>query len=886
MSKYHYLCLYLLVFFGLLVADVKCDEREVLLNLKTSLQISNPDVFTSWNSSTSVCNFTGVICSDGLVSEIDISYKQLAGRLPFDSICQLQGLKKLSLGFNYLYGHVTNDLNKCVMLQYLDISNNGFTGEFPDLSELIHLQHLYLSNSGFSGLFPWKSLLNMTGLVTLSIGDNFFDPSEFPREILNLKKLNWLYLANCSIRGKIPPEIGNLAELRNLELSDNELSGEIPAEIAKLRNLWQLELYTNNLSGKLPAGLRNLIKLERFDASQNKLEGDLSELRFLTSLVSLQLFKNQFTGQVPVEFGQFKNLVNLSLYTNKLTGTLPRELGSWSEFDYIDVSENYLTGPIPPDMCKQGKMTRVLMLKNKFTGPIPESYANCKTLKRFRVSSNSLSGMVPAGIWGLPNLETIDLSFNQFEGPITSDIKHAKCLGNLLAENNNLSGDLPPDISQATSLVKVDLSYNQISGKLPEKMGDLKKLSSLTLQNNRLSGSIPDSLGYCDSLSDMNMAHNSLSGNIPNTLGFLPTLNSLNLSGNHLYGRIPESLSSLRLSLFDLSLNDLSGRIPQSLYIQAYNGSFAGNPHLCSSTVLSSIKKCSSHSEMSNYEPTLIICLVLGTIIILTSLSCFLFSKKRKKDRVPSLREESWNVKSFHMLAITENEILDSIKPENVIGKGGSGNVYKVVLSDGKELAVKHIWDIDCRSSKLSQSSVPMLSKRGAKSKEFHAEVQSLSSIRHVNVVKLYCSITSEDSSMLVYEYLPNGSLWDRLHGCEKMELKYGYTYKINEKSDVYSFGVVLMELVTGKKPIEPQFGENKDIVSWAGNKMKSREAMLSIIDSRIAEAFKEDAIKVLRIAILCTSRHPTWRPTMRSVVQMLEEVEPSKLMGIVITKE
>ena len=54
-----------------------------------------------------------------------------------------------------------------------------------------------------------------------------------------------------------------------------------------------------------------------------------------------------------------------------------------------------------------------------------------------------------------------------------------------------------------------------------------------------------------------------------------------------------------------------------------------------------------------------------------------------------------------------------------------------------------------------------------------------LSSIRHVNVVKLYCSITSEDSSLLVYEYLPNGSLWDRLHTCEKVKLDWQTRHEI-----------------------------------------------------------------------------------------------------------
>ncbi|KAB1212121.1 Receptor-like protein kinase HAIKU2 [Morella rubra] len=811
------------------------------------------------------------------------------------------------------------DLKNCAKLEYLDLGNNFFSGAVPDISSLSQLRYLYLNKSGFSGNFPWKSLQNMTGLVRLSLGDNPFNPSPIPTEVVQLTKLDWLYLSNCNIQGTIPTGIGSLNGLIDLELADNNMTGEIPAEIGNLINLWQLELYNNSFTGKLPVGLRNLTKLEMFDASKNLLEGGLSELRFLDNLFDR---------------------------------SLPQKLGSWAQFNFIDVSDNFLNGTIPPDMCKQGTMTKLLMLDNNFTGEIPATYANCSTLIRFRVNHNLLSGTVPSGIWGLPNLNIIDITSNNIEGPITSDIMNAKALGQLFVGNNRLSGELPTEISGATSLVSIQLNDNQFSGKTPPSIGDLKQLNVLHLQNNKFSGSIPETLGTCASLSDINMANNSLSGQIPSSLGSLPTLNSLNLSNNQLSGKIPKSFSSLRLSLLDLSYNRLAGPVPQALSIEAYNSSFTGNPGLCLLGISSVFPRCPSGSGMSRDVRTLIICFAVGAAVLL-SLACFFYSRKSEKDQGRSLREESWDVKSFHVLSFTEDEIIDSIKQENLIGKGGSGNVYKVLLANGKELAVKHIWNTDSSGNgrKCRSSTTPMLSKHGGKSKEFDTEVQMLSSIRHVNVVKLYCSITSEDSSLLVYEYLPNGSLWDRLHTCEKVKLdwqtrheiavgaakglehlhhgcerpvihrdvkssnilldeflkpriadfglakivrasggkdsthviagthgyiapEYGYTYKVNEKSDVYSFGVVLMELVTGKRPMEPEFGENKDIVNWISRKITTRESVLSLVDSKIPEALKEEAIKVLRIAILCTAALPALRPTMRSVVQMLEEAE------------
>uniref|UniRef100_A0A1J3JAE2 non-specific serine/threonine protein kinase n=1 Tax=Noccaea caerulescens TaxID=107243 RepID=A0A1J3JAE2_NOCCA len=944
---------------------VSSDDLQVLLKLKSSLLISNPGVLESWklNSGTGPCGFTGITCDSGgnsSVTEIDLSRRGLSGEFPFDSVCELQTLVKLSLGFNSLSGIIPGDLRNCTKLKYLDLGNNLFSGPFPEFSSLSQLQYLYLNNSAFSGVFPWKSLRNATGLVVLSLGDNPFDSSAIHDEVVSLTKLSWLYLSNCSITGKIPPAIGDLTELQNLEISDSDLSGEIPPGIVKLSKLRQLELYNNSLTGKFPPGFGNLKNLTYLDASTNFLKGDLSELRSLTNLVSLQLFENEFSGEIPPEFGEFKDLVNLSLYTNKLTGPLPQGLGSLADFDFIDASENLLTGPIPPDMCKAGKMKALLLLQNNLTGSIPESYANCSTLQRFRVGDNSLNGTVPAGLWGLPKLEIIDLATNNFQGPITADIKNAKSLGTLNLGFNKFSDELPEEIGDAKSLTKVEINDNRFSGKIPNSIGKLKGLSSLKMQSNGFSDNIPDSIGSCSMLSDLNMAQNSLSGEIPNTLGSLPTLNALNLSDNKLSGRIPESLSSLRLSLLDLSNNRLSGRVPLSL--SSYKGSFNGNPGLCSMTI-QSFNRCMNSPGSHRDTRIFVLCIVFGSLILIASLVFFLYLKKTEKKERRTLRHESWSIKSFRRMSFTEDDIIDSIKEENLIGRGGCGDVYRVVLGDGKELAVKHIRSSNTENKNFS-SSVPILNAKEGRSKEFETEVQTLSSIRHLNVVKLYCSITSDDSSLLVYEYLPNGSLWDKLHLCKKSNLgwetrydialgaakgleylhhgyerpvihrdvkssnilldeffkpriadfglakilqannggldstrvvagtygyiapEYGYSSKVNEKCDVYSFGVVLMELVTGKKPIEAEFGESKDIVNWVSNNLKSKESVMEIVDKKIGEMYREDAVKMLRVAILCTARLPGLRPTMRSVVQMIVDAEPCRLMGIVISKE
>jgi serine/threonine protein kinase len=104
---------------------------------------------------------------------------------------------------------------------------------------------------------------------------------------------------------------------------------------------------------------------------------------------------------------------------------------------------------------------------------------------------------------------------------------------------------------------------------------------------------------------------------------------------------------------------------------------------------------------------------------------------------------------------------------------------------------------------------------------------------------------------------------------------EYAYTYKVSETSDVYSFGVVLMELVTGRRPIEPEFGENEGIVGWISRNIATRVSTLELIDSRIPEIYTQRMTKVLKIAVLCTDHLPALRPSMRVVVDLLLKADP-----------
>ena len=96
----------------------------------------------------------------------------------------------------------------------------------------------------------------------------------------------------------------------------------------------------------------------------------------------------------------------------------------------------------------------------------------------------------------------------------------------------------------------------------------------------------------------------------------------------------------------------------------------------------------------------------------------------------------------------------------------------------------------------------------------------------------------------------------------------------MTEKSDIYSFGVVILELVTGKLPVDPEFGE-KDLVRWVCSTLEQK-GVDHVMDPNLdTSLFREEINKVLNIGLLCTSNLPMNRPSMRRVVKMLLEVSP-----------
>eukprot|EP00253_Pinus_taeda_P019125 PITA_19125 len=674
---------------------------------------------------------------------LNLSFNNLTGTIP-SGLGQLKNLQNLSLRGNGLTGKVPESLGNCSALEFLSLTNNFLSGTIPSqLGMLARIKILSLGGNQLSGGIP-PSLLNCTELSKLDLYDNRLT-GEIPWEIgTKLSNLESLVLWGNELNGTIPKSLGNCSQLLWLYLSYNFLMGGIPQEFGKLRLLERLVLAVNHLyseeSISIFGALSNCTNLQILSLEENDLKGDWSGSigRLSQNLLYLMLGQNRFTGKIPQEVSNLTRLILLTLNDNLLSGSLPSALGRLSTLQLLDLSRNNLGGNIPYQFSQLKALYKVDLSQNAFSGEIHHVFASLQQLRILDLSYNKFSGNIPDNdIGNCSNLELLDLSYNQLSGMMPSKV----------ASLHNLQ-------------FYINVSHNALTGRVPAELGGMHMVQAIDLSANNFSGSIPGQLVNCAELDYLNLSHNSLEGTIPTSIDQVAGLQDLDLSFNKLSGPLPSSIEKLqKLTHLNLSYNNFTGEVPSSGAFRKLNfTSFLGNSGLCGRWIeLPHCKLTTRHHHDSKRRVVILatsVGLTLLLVFCLALIMVLIYFRSKKSALLETISARLGRMLRSQLREtkiVSEEEVnraTNGFSPDNLVGRGGHGSVYKGVLENGTIVAVKVI------QSATSGGAYRRLIK----------ECKTLGRIRHRNLVRMVGVCSSLQVKSVIMEFMSQGNLDKHLH--------------------------------------------------------------------------------------------------------------------------
>ncbi|CAL4957961.1 unnamed protein product [Urochloa decumbens] len=369
----------------------------------------------------------------------------------------------------------------------------------------------------------------------------------------------------------------------------------------------------------------------------------------------------------------------------------------------------------------------------------------------------------------------------------------------LSLKGNALSGEIP-DLSPLAGLKLLFLARNALSGPIPPSLGALYRLYRLDLSFNNLSGAVPPELGRLDRLLTLRLDSNHLTGGIDAVA--LPRLQELNVSNNVLSGRIPPAVAAFPAAAFGGNAGLCGAPLPpcggdEAAQQQQPNASAARDCPPAAAMVAASSPAgadAPSSSGKGKMSRAAVVAIVAGDFAVVGLVAGLLFcyfwprlsGRRRGGRRLQQGEKIVYSSSPYGAAGVVaaagpgggggatfergKMVFLEDLSCSNggtrrfeleellrasaeMLGKGGSGTAYKAVLDDGTVVAVKRLRDGTAAGGGASSK------------KEFEHHMAVLGRLRHPNVVPLTAYYYARDEKLLVYEYMPNGSLFSLLHG-------------------------------------------------------------------------------------------------------------------------
>lgn len=651
------------------------------------------------------------------------------------------------------------------------------------------------------------------------------------------------------------------------------------------------------------------------------------------------------------------NITGLNLSGANLGGELGHIL-DFASLLSIDFSNNRIGGSVPSQVPRT--VLTMLLGNNLFSGEIPDFFEGLTSLAHLDLSSNNLTGQLPPSIGNLSAVTTLHLQNNKLIG--TLNVLEDLPLVDLDIENNLFSGPIPPKLLTIPIFKKGGNPFNTSVIPSPSASPAPEPTSApAPFIGGPPSQGVPSKQGNGSSAGALHSAHSEGGLKVRNVIliagvGALVVVaiaslclclwrcskrKQMNATGKgcemgvYTNGQGPaKSKESSQQPNINMERHVPRRAVPEPLgkMGEDHGRASSSNRQMDVTKALSSRQKKDQVGDASLPLQPVVSPLappIPDEKVIVNPV----VSAQPTVRRRPSERAVSSPSVPFYSIASLQ-EFTNSFSPENFVGEGTLGSVYKAVLPDGRLLAVKKL--------KATVS-------RKQSDEKFGDLVLRIYKLRHSNIVELVGYCAEHAQQLLIYQYCRNGTLYDALHVddvvhgklswaarirvaigaaralqylhevCQppvvyrnfnstnillddKLEARVsdcglaplissgsgsqfsehlnpnGYTAPESEsgtcswQSDVYSFGVVTLELLTGRKSLDRSRPRGEQfLVRWAIHQLHDIDALSKMVDPSLSGFYPTKSLsRFADIISRCVQREPEFRPPMSEVVQDL----------------
>ncbi|XP_061361366.1 protein STRUBBELIG-RECEPTOR FAMILY 5-like [Gastrolobium bilobum] len=607
------------------------------------------------------------------------------------------------------------------------------------------------------------------------------------------------------------------------------------------------------------------------------------------------------------------SVTEINLSDLGLTGSMGYQLSSLTSVTYFDLSNNNLKGDIPYQLPPNARY--IDLSKNGFTGGVPYSISQMSDLNHLNLGHNRLNNQLGDMFKKLTKLKQLDLSFNSMSGNLPQSLKSLSSLKKLHLENNQFSGSV--NVLANLPLEELNVENNKFTGWFPEELKDINSLE--TGGNSWSTGPAPPPPPGTPPIKHSEKKKNeksvvsgvAIAGIAFGVLAIIIIVIALSKKRSSLRSSLPsshfmdEEKNSQRRSFTPLASQELSKDSGADV-----SKEYKGFKSLDSTSIdIKTLQKAPSIDVRSSISDCV------------QSFNDIEFANRLNARRSTSIRCIPFSLAELQ--TVTAN-----FASGRLLGEGSIGRVYRAKYADGKVLAVKkinsslfhggppeefsqivsNIWKLHhpniaelvgyCSEQEHmliydyfrngSLHDFLHLSDDFSKPLTWNTRIRiALGTARAVEYLHEICSPSLVHKNIKSSNILLDTDLNPRLsdYGLasfyQRTSQNLGAGYNAPEctkpsaytlKSDVYSFGVVMLELLTGRMPLDSSKPKPEQcLVRWATPQLHDINALEKMVDPALRGLYPPKSLfRFADIVALCVQSEPEYRPSVSEVVQAL----------------